>query len=166
MRLIALKIYKSFFWIRFRRKKVDKKLFQLDQGLSVGSIFPGAMRDFKIMEFEEVEGIIVIFLSTTCQACIEIFTNINMLRERWPNKKVLLYINGNEAEIRELKNETQLDIPTFKYEHKQSEVYRTTIFPFIYYTSNQGVILSKGPVSYEYQIDNIVSKGLDITLGS
>ncbi|MNW58558.1 hypothetical protein D3C74_364320 [compost metagenome] len=48
-----------------------------------------------------------------------------------------------------------------KYEHQQFELYQTTIFPYTYYLSHQGIILAKGPANYEAQIDVIVNKGIE-----
>ncbi|MNI31377.1 hypothetical protein D3C73_852600 [compost metagenome] len=131
-----------------------------NQGLPVGSPFPGLVDADILTDLKEHDGIIVVFLSTTCQACIEIFTAIDRLAERWPSKKMLLFIHGDDAEFRQVQKENQIEIPMIPYEQTQFELYKTTIFPYIYVLSDQGIILAQDTVNTVEKVDVIVNKGI------
>ncbi|MNW56705.1 hypothetical protein D3C74_344370 [compost metagenome] len=148
-------------YLHFKKSRKDNSLpalFLRNHGLPVGSEFPGLMDAIKHIKSKEFDGMIVLFLSTTCQTCIEFFTKIEYLKEKWSTKGILIFVNGNNAQFNKIHKEHQLKIPLFQYELAQFQIYRTTIFPYMYYLSNQGMILSQGAVNGTEQIDVIVSK--------
>lgn len=163
MRQFFLKLYGYLKFVKFQKNKEIPALLPRDQGLVMGSQFPSVEELISQMRSKKNDGIIILFLSTTCQACIEIFSKINNLTERWPSTEVILFINGDDTELRNIQRENHIELPMIKYEHKQFELYKTTIFPYTYYLSHQGIILAKGPANYEAQIDGIVNKGLENT---
>ncbi|MEK4513144.1 hypothetical protein EJP82_22640 [Paenibacillus anaericanus] len=163
MRQLFLKLYRYVYFSKVQKNKANPTFLLRDQGLAMGSRFPSMAELFGQTRLKENDGIIILFLSTTCQACIEIFSGINNLSERWSSKEVILLINGDDTEFRNIQRENHIEVPMIKYEHTQFELYKTTIFPFTYYLSHQGIILARGPANYEAQIDVIVNKGIENT---
>ncbi|MNW41598.1 hypothetical protein D3C74_187420 [compost metagenome] len=160
MRRLFLKLYRYLHFLKSQKNKNIHGFMPRNQGLPVGSPFPGLVDADAHMDLKEHDGIIVLFLSTTCQACIEIFTTINSLAERWPSKKMLLFIYGDDAEFRQVQKENQIEIPMIPYEQTQFELYKTAIFPYIYVLSDQGIVLAQDTVNTVEKVDVIVNKGI------
>ncbi|MDQ0089832.1 thiol-disulfide isomerase/thioredoxin [Paenibacillus anaericanus] len=163
MRQLFLKLYRYVYFIKVQKNKANPTFLPRDQGLAMGSQFPSVSEFLGQTRSKENDGMIILFLSTTCQACIEIFSKINNLAARWSSKEVILFINGDDTEFRNIQGKNHIEVPMIKYEHKQFELYKTTIFPYTYYLSHQGIILAKGTANYEAQIDAIVNKGIENT---
>ncbi|MNW56441.1 hypothetical protein D3C74_341560 [compost metagenome] len=49
------------------------------------------------------------------------------------------------------------------YEQTQFELYKTTIFPYIYVLSDQGIVLAQGTVNAVEKVDEIINKGIENT---
>ncbi|MOA45076.1 hypothetical protein D3C78_1674320 [compost metagenome] len=47
------------------------------------------------------------------------------------------------------------------YEQTQFELYKTTIFPYVYVLSYQGIVLAQGTVNAVEKVDEIVNKGIE-----
>lgn len=162
MRRLFLQFCRYLQFKKIRKDNNISTLFPRNHGLPVGSEFPDLTDEFKRIELTEFDGTIILFLSTTCQACIEIFTEINLLEEKWPNKGIIIFINGDDKEFTKIYKENQKELPIIQYEGVQYEIYKTTIFPFTYFLSNQGIILAQGAVNGVEQIDMIVNRGKEI----
>ncbi|MNP11833.1 hypothetical protein D3C76_1040410 [compost metagenome] len=163
MRRLFLKLYRYVHFLKSQKNKDISTFMSRNQGLSVGSPFPGLVDADILTDLKEHDGIIALFLSTTCQACIEIFTAIDGLAERWPSKKMLLFIYGDGTEFRQIQRESQIEVPMIPYGQTQFELYKTTIFPYIYVLSNQGIVLAQGTVNVVEKVDEIVNKGIENT---
>lgn len=161
MRHLFLKLYRYVYFLKSQKNKDIPTFMPRNQGLPVGGQFPGLTDAYAHTDLKEQDGIIVLFLSTTCQTCIEIFTAIDRLAERWPSKKMLLFIYGDDAEFRQIQRENQIEVPMIPYEQTQFELYKTAIFPYVYVLSYQGIILAQGTVNAVEKVDEIVNKGIE-----
>lgn len=156
-----LKLYRYVYFRRAQKNKDNPAFMQRNQGLSIGSYFPDAADMPDYMKIKERNGFIVLFLSMTCQACIEILNEMNALAERWPNQSIILFINGHENEFEGILTEYRAEVLIIKYEHTQFQLYKTTIFPYMYYLSTEGMIVAKGTINHVAQIDQIINQGIE-----
>ncbi|MNW44067.1 hypothetical protein D3C74_212840 [compost metagenome] len=161
MRRLFLKLYRYVHFLKLQKNKDIHTFMPRNQGLPAGSPFPGLTDADVHTGLKEHDGIIVVFLSTTCQACIEIFTAIDRLAERWPSKKMLLFIYGDDTEFRQIQRENRIEVPMIPYEQTQFELYKTTIFPYVYVLSYQGIVLAQGTVNAVEKVNEIVNKGIE-----
>lgn len=120
-----------------------------DQGLPLGSLFPEGM----VGE----EGGIVLFLSTDCMSCLDIFSKLSTLIETWPAKRTILYIQGDESKVNKLVKEYRITSPFVLYGPDQREKFKTSVFPYLYLLSGDGYVLSKGTVRDAKELESLVN---------
>ncbi|WP_147273859.1 TlpA family protein disulfide reductase [Fontibacillus phaseoli] len=136
-----------------------------DQGLPLGSPFPGyALNAGDTVEMVGEEGAVVLFLSTDCLSCLDIFSKLNLLIDKWPGKRIVLYIQGEESKVKSFLEENQINLPFHLYDPCQRERFKTSVFPYHYSLSIEGYVLTKGTVKDAEELEAFVDTGMDHTL--
>ncbi|MOA33886.1 hypothetical protein D3C78_1552190 [compost metagenome] len=73
---------------------------------------------------------------------------------------MLLFIYGDDTEFRKIQKENHFEVPMIPYEQTQFELYKTMMFPYVYYLSDQGIVLAQDTVNTVEKVDVIVNKGI------
>lgn len=133
-----------------------------DQGLPLGSLFPGfAYNAGDDAEAVDEKGAVVLFLSTDCLSCLDILSKLNSLIETWPGKRTILYIQGEESNVKKLLEESRITLPFLLYGPDQRETFRTSVFPYFYLLFGDGYVLSKGTVKDAKELESVVNMQKD-----
>ncbi len=129
-----------------------------DQGLPLGSLFPQFVINVSDTEWMVgEEGAVVLFLSTDCMSCLDIFSKLNSLLKTWPAKSTILYIQGDESKVNKLVKEYRITSPFVLYSPDQREKLKTSVFPYLYLLSGDGYVLSKGTVRDAKELESLVN---------
>lgn len=129
-----------------------------DQGLPLGSLFPEfAINADDAERMVGKDGAVVLFLSTDCMSCLDIFTKLSSLLETWPAKRTFLYIQGDESKVNNLLKEYRTTLPFVLYGPDQREMFKTSVFPYLYLLSGDGYVLSKGTVKDAKELETLVN---------
>ncbi|WP_340012220.1 hypothetical protein MHI32_09520 [Paenibacillus sp. FSL H7-0690] len=122
----------------------------------MGDFFP--INEKKISFIEKEDGSLALFLSITCQSCIEILGQIKDIKDDWKQVSLIIYLFGNEKEIESLKKKMDAEILVILYKKEDMRFLNTEFFPFVYYISKEREILSKGTINSKEDIHKIISK--------
>lgn len=133
-----------------------------DYGLPLGSLVPGfAYNAGDNAEAVDGEGAVVLFLSTDCLSCLDIFSRLDSLIETWPGKRTILYIQGDQSKVKNLLEEYRITLPFILYGPDQRKMFRTSVFPYFYLLSGDGYVLSKGTVKDAKELESVVNMQKD-----
>ncbi|WP_334076810.1 hypothetical protein [Paenibacillus sanfengchensis] len=124
-----------------------------NQGLPVGSVFPDALSRAGHAQEGAGEGAVVLFLSVDCLSCLDIFSKIHLLVEKWTDMRIVLYIQGEEVKVKMLLEENRISLPFFLYDPGLRGTFRTLVFPYLYVLSAEGRILSRGSLKDAEELD-------------
>ncbi|GIO35261.1 hypothetical protein J41TS12_01220 [Paenibacillus antibioticophila] len=113
----------------------------------MGSLFPEfTLYTGEIVRPADKNGMIVLFLSTTCRSCLDILSRLNTFGESRLNQSVVLCMQGGETEVKTMLEEQQISLPFLLYDSAQKEKFNVSVFPYLYLLSGGGLVVSKGTV--------------------
>lgn len=122
-----------------------------NKGLSIGEKFPD------VIETDNSENVIILFLSSTCLTCMDLFPKLNELSRK--NKNLFLYFKGEDKEIEEIVAQNKLKSPITHYDmkDKDKDKYKVSLFPYYYYLSKEGIILSANIINNLEELEKSIS---------
>lgn len=124
-----------------------------DYGLEQGELFP-------VLHFTEVSGevinlterksrgLIVVYLSVNCKICESVYQGLKMFSEQHPYYYLTIFMESpTQEEVIQKAKVLQIKDPIYHLTEADLTITRTRKFPFAYYISPEGLILSKGVIN-------------------
>lgn len=100
---------------------------------------------------------IILFLTTHCSSCIEILNKLQTITSIWKEFDIILFIDGDKSEFKEIANRNSPNALSVRYTLKDHLIFKTEIFPFLYYISPENIIVSKGAVDSDEDMISIIN---------
>lgn len=171
--LWAMIALQSYFIIQLGRKvqaanrptNVLPGLIEEDHGLPHGVLFPQ-------LEFETVNkgpidlkqlhepkrGFLVAFTDAKCSSCKSLYPLLEKFNKRNPQFQPLILMLGQQLDVQEIVTQFQLTIPVANI--ATPIPFDTGIFPFVYYLTPQGEVITKSVVQHKEQLDALLAQSL------
>lgn len=139
------------------------KLHQDHMGLSYGAKFPidehPALRNEQRPAVDmKKDGTVAFMTSCYCDACKRLFPVLNDLQKRMPMYRFVIFMSGPLDEVTKALFDYELDIPVIQVDDFSK--FQTSIVPFGFFLSAEGIIQAKGVVNTENHIQTLISKGV------
>lgn len=149
-------------------KKTYKKLIGQDNGLVVGSKFPvmeliTTKSEVISIEQKKYDGTVILFTSVSCKSCLTVYPLLNNLIQSHARIQFISIILGTKEEIENKISEFSLNLPVTQITKDELYKFGTTPFPFGYFISAKGVIITKN-VATNKQLVNLLIKSAYETL--
>ncbi|ADU31016.1 TlpA family protein disulfide reductase [Evansella cellulosilytica] len=151
-----------------KRNLVNEEEFlpRRDSGLPVGDLFPKL--EIQTLENKTINinqkgvlGSIVIFSSTTCSVCDEVYPDLTSFSKMNPELPVFLFSEGEKNELDKKIKDFEIDVPIHLITNDDLIKTKTNVFPFAYFLSPEGYVLSKGVINNAQGDLNILIKMAD-----
>lgn len=124
-----------------------------DYGLEQGELFP-------VLQFTEVSGkvinlternsrgLIIVFLSVNCKICESVYQGLKLFSERHPYYDLTIFMESpTPEEVIQKAKTLQIKHPIYHLTEADLTITRTRKFPFAYYISPEGIVMSKGVIN-------------------
>lgn len=138
--------------------------FQRPAGLAVGTQAPPfnlVDTEGRMVSLQEFSGkrVLLVFSSTTCPACQQMYPFLKHFHEVHPDITVLMISRGSEEENQLLAQDERLTFPILAWQDRVAKAYQVPGVPFFYLIDSRGMIASKGIASSLEQLEELVKAG-------
>ena len=105
------------------------------------------------------ESVVLIFSSTTCSACQDIYPSLKEFNERHPELAFLVISKGSDEENQNLAKQQGFAFPVLGLQDDVAKAYQVSAIPFFYLIDGEGVIVSGGFISSLEQLESLADAG-------
>ncbi|MED4354944.1 hypothetical protein P9265_21975 [Schinkia azotoformans] len=141
-----------------------RPLHKQNTGILKGTLFP--FKTFRNTKNEEINlntknGSILLFTSAGCGACKSLYPHLESFNKSYPDLLLVLIIQGSNDAIELLiDNHSLQNIKIVRSTSSLLQESKIEVFPFAYYVSHNGIVLSKGLINNVEQLFTLVKEGL------
>lgn len=137
------------------------ELVETVEGLEIGSQAPNfALSNTQDQEISLVDWLgqktLLVFSSTRCPACAEVYHPLKVLDESTENVQILMISLGTPEENRQLAEEEGYGFPVLTWEDETAGRYEVPGTPFFYVIDNKGFITNKGFAHTLEQLEELI----------
>ncbi len=100
--------------------------------------------------------VLLVFASTTCPHCIDMFPHLKIFADRSSNIQVVMVLNGSVEDDQKLVQTQGYSFPVLIWDEAIAQDYKIPGTPFFYSIDEKGVIKSLGNAITEDQIAKLV----------
>jgi thiol-disulfide isomerase/thioredoxin len=129
-------------------RNVEKQfLAKQDHGYKVGDKFPFSKLDHSVENLLNRKETVIIFSSPYCGTCKELYPIVKEISKLNKDLQFIFLIHGEEEHVMHTIKENSLEFPIQRLTREKMQGFQTFIFPYSYFTSPDGTIISKGVVN-------------------
>lgn len=105
------------------------------------------------------ESVMLVFSSTTCSACQDIYPSLREFNERHPELAILMISKGSDDENKKLAQQQDFGFPVIGLQDDVARAYQISTVPFSYLIDGDGIIVGGGFISSLEQLENLADVG-------
>ncbi len=103
------------------------------------------------------ESIMLVFSSTACLACQNIYPSLREFNKHHPELAFLMISKGSEDENKQLIQQQDFAFPVVGLQDDVAKAYHVSVIPFFYLIDRDGVIVKGNFISSLEQLENLVN---------
>lgn len=162
--LWVLVLVNSFMLIKLYRVVATLKKKELPKnsaGVPTGAVLP--IQKFKNMLLKDIDlqtnkSRIILFSSFSCKVCHQIYPFFNSLKHDLKGIHLHIFMLATEEQAKQISAEYKISLDDITLiTHEDLPPLGVTGFPFAYYLSAKGKVISKGLVNYKHDFDTLIS---------
>ncbi|WP_409345524.1 TlpA family protein disulfide reductase [Paenibacillus sp. MBLB4367] len=135
-----------------QRRMFRRELGMKDAGFAYGTVFPKLrlqtfLGEDVSLSSKNIKGSVVAFTAVSCDACNTLYPSISSFLKSRPGFQMTIMMVGNAEDVSQKAAHYDISVPVVRLQHEQLEEFGVKGFPFAYYLSPEGKVLSKGIVN-------------------